>query len=157
MSCNRKEKFSENYQGWKGSKQHGYNRNLFRNKRDGKISGVCAGLADHLCIDHWIVRILFIALFFMVGPVIIWAYVAGIILLAKRPQEFEPSVEYDEDRKRYREKTIFKHSKPAPERLRLAREKMDKTLARIESMERYVTSSRYDLDRQFAEMEKGSH
>ena len=95
-------------------------------------------------------------MFFVVGPVMLWAYIAGIILLSKRPQAFEPNVEYDEDRKRYREKTIFKHSKPAPERLRLAREKMDKTLARIENMERYVTSSRYDLDRQFAEMEKGS-
>lgn len=149
--------YKEEYRGWKGRKKQGYSRNLFRNKQDGKISGVCAGLADHLCIDHWIVRVVFIGAFFVIGPVVFWAYLAGIILLSKRPAEYEPHVEYDEDRKRYRETTIFKHSKPAPERLRLAREKMDKTLARIESMERYVTSSRYDLDRQFAEMEKGNN
>jgi len=152
---NHSEPLKDNYRGWKNKKRHGYNRNLFRNKRDGKIAGVCAGLADHLCMDHWIMRVLFIAAFFVVGPIIFWAYLAGIILLAKRPQGFEPEMEYDEDRKMYREKTIFKHSRPAPERLRLAREKMDAALARIENMERYVTSSRYDLDRQFAEMEKG--
>ncbi|WP_317931397.1 PspC domain-containing protein [Halioxenophilus sp. WMMB6] len=147
--------FKKNMSAMKSKKRRGYGRNLFRNKRDGKIAGVCAGLADHLNMDHWIMRVIFIALFFVVGPLMFWAYLAGIILIAKRPAAWEPEREYDEERQSYREKTVFKHAKPAPERLRLAREKMDATLRRIEEMERYVTSSRYDLDRAFAEMEKG--
>jgi phage shock protein C len=143
------------YRGWKAKRRHGYRRNLFRNKRDGKIAGVCAGLADHLNIDHWIMRIIFIASLFVIGPIAFWAYVAGIILLAKRPASFQPEKEYDEERGGYREKTIFKNPKPAPYRLRLAREKMDAALTRVENMERYVTSSRYNLDRAFSDMEKG--
>ena len=143
------------YRGWKARRRHGYRRNLFRNKRDGKIAGVCAGLADHLNIDHWIMRIIFIASLFVIGPIAFWAYITGIILLAKRPASFQPEKEYDEERGSYREKTIFKNPKPAPHRLRLAREKMDAALARVENMERYVTSSRYNLDRAFSDMEKG--
>lgn len=155
MTDSNHDKFNRKVKGWKANKGQGYGRNLFRNKRDGKISGVCAGLADHLCIDHWIMRVVFIATFFVVGPIVIWAYLAGIVLLSKRPEDWQPAREYDEDRQSYREKTIFKHAKPAPERLRIAREKMDATLRRIENVERYVTSSRYDLDREFADMEKG--
>ena len=155
MSCCDKEGYKKNMSTWKNNKRHGYGRNLFRNKRDGKIAGVCAGLADHLRMDHWIMRVIFIAAFFVIGPVAIWVYIAGIILLSKRPSQWQPEREYDEDRQEFCEKTIFKHSRPAPERLRVAREKMDASLKRIEKMERYVTSSRFDLDRQFADMEKG--
>jgi len=100
-------------------------------------------------------RIIFIAMLFVMGPLVIFAYIAGIVLLAKRPATFQAEKVYDEERGAYREKNIFKHSKPAPYRLRQAREKMDHTLRRIEKMESYVTSSRFDLDRAFEDMEKG--
>lgn len=156
MSYYSKNKNNFSYGRWKHKKHNGYNKNLYRNKRDGKIFGVCAGLADHLNLDHWVIRVIFIGSFFIVGPFTFWAYIAAALLLSKRPKEWKPKYEYDEERGQYREKTIFKHSKPAPQRLRVAREKMDAALNRIEKMERYVTSSRYDLDRQFADMERGN-
>ncbi|GAB2188484.1 PspC domain-containing protein [Sessilibacter sp. MAH2] len=143
------------FQCWKEKKAHGYNRNLYRNKRDGKIFGVCAGIADHLNMDHWVMRVLVLGSFFILGPLTFWAYITGAIVLSKRPEQWTPETEYDEERGHFREKTIFKHSKPAPQRLRVAREKMDMALKRIEKIERYVTSSRYDLDKQFADMERG--
>ncbi|MBX2858257.1 MAG: envelope stress response membrane protein PspC [Cellvibrionaceae bacterium] len=144
----------QSYQSWRSKRRSGYRRNLYRNKREGKIAGVCAGLADHLNIDHWVMRIIFIASVFVLGSAVFFAYLAGVILLAKRPATFQPETEYDEERGAYREKTIFKHRKPAPQRLRQAREKMDQTLKRVEEMEHYVTSSRFNLDRAFSDLEK---
>ena len=31
--------------------------NLYRNTRDSKVAGVCAGLADHWDVAHWVVRL----------------------------------------------------------------------------------------------------
>lgn len=150
----RKRYEKQSYRGWKSNRRAGYKRNLYRNKRDGKIAGVCAGLADHLNIDHWVMRILFIASSFVLGSAVLVVYFAGIILLAKRPASFQPETEYDEERGAYREKNIFKYSRPAPVRLRQAREKMDQTLRRVEEIEKYVTSSRFNLDRAFNDLEK---
>ena len=155
MSCCNKQGFRKNLRTLSERKQLGYGRNLYRNAGSGWIGGVCAGLADHLCIDHWIMRLIFVASLMVLGPLTFWAYIALLLLMAKKPKVGHAERVYDEDRKEFREKNIFKSGRPAPERLRLAREKMDATLKRVESMERYVTSSRFDLDRQFHEMEKG--
>ena len=144
------------WRGWREEQKNGYNKNLYRNAEAGKIAGVCAGLADHLGVDYWLMRVIFIAGLLMLGPLMIWAYVAGWVLLSKRPQDWKPTYEYDEDKRHYRERTVFKHAKPASERLRFAREKMDGTLKRIEQLEKHVTSPRYELNKAFEEMEKGS-
>ncbi|WNO09332.1 envelope stress response membrane protein PspC [Teredinibacter sp. KSP-S5-2] len=144
------------YKSWQERKQCGYKKNLFRNSRDGKIAGVCAGLADHLGVDHWVVRVVFVAFLIMGGPIVFWAYIIAWIAIAKRPLKWQPDFEYDEDRHQYRERSVFRNSKPAAERLRTARSRMDSVSARVETLERYVTSSRYNLDKEFEEMERGS-
>ncbi len=154
-SCCNKKGFKANLITLNRRKKAGYGRNLYRNTRDGWLGGVCAGLADHLCMDHWIMRLIFVASLMVLGPLTFWAYIALLILIGKKPKHSHAEREYDEDRQAFREKNIFKSARPAPERLRLAREKMDATLKRIEKMEHYVTSSRYDLDREFNKMEKG--
>jgi len=47
---------------------------------------------------------------------------------------------------------VFKYSDAPTQRLRKARERLDRALARVESMERYVTSRRYDLNREFSKL-----
>lgn len=146
----------EHYRRWSDNRQSGYRKNLYRNKRDGKIAGVCAGLADHIGVDHWIIRVAFVALLFFSGPLMFWAYLTAWVALAKRPTNWKPEFEYDEERHIYRERSVFRSAKPASERIRSARDKMDSMFRRIESMEAYVTSSRYQLDKEFEKMEKGS-
>ena len=44
----------------------GWGANLYRDTRNGKIAGVCAGLAKHFDLDPWVMRFIFIgALLFL--------------------------------------------------------------------------------------------
>ena len=146
-------------------KRTGWGMNLYRNRREGMIAGVCAGLADHWDVANWVVRLLAIVAFLFTGTLAFWAYVAGWILMAPRRyqspgvrEEMDISdsenveMEYDDRRHRYREKKMFRYSEPSSVRLRRARERLDDALARVENMETYVTSRQYELNREFSKL-----
>lgn len=58
---------------------------LYRIKREGKIAGVCAGLADYFGIEAWLVRILTVTAFLLLaGPFILVAYVALWFILDEK-------------------------------------------------------------------------
>lgn len=54
------------------------------NRRDGKIMGVAAGLADYMAVDPLIVRLGFVAALLVAGPVAILFYVVTGWLAADR-------------------------------------------------------------------------
>jgi phage shock protein C len=55
---------------------------LFRNKRNGKIGGVCAGVADYFGMEAWLVRILTITAFLLLaGPFVLVGYIALWLIL----------------------------------------------------------------------------
>jgi phage shock protein C len=54
------------------------------NRRDAKIMGVAAGLADYLAVDPLIVRLGFVAALLIAGPVAILFYVLTGWLAAER-------------------------------------------------------------------------
>jgi phage shock protein C len=61
---------------------------LYRDPRNGKIAGVCAGIADYFKIETWLVRILTVTAFFlMAGPFIFVTYVAAWFILDKKPMD----------------------------------------------------------------------
>ncbi|MDP5052832.1 MAG: PspC domain-containing protein [Congregibacter sp.] len=68
-------------------KRHGWGMGLYRNRRDGKIFGVAAGIADYWDTADWVVRLIFIGAFIFTGTLAIWAYVAASLLLSPRPEE----------------------------------------------------------------------
>ncbi len=140
-------------------RQAGWGMDLYRNRARGWIAGVCAGLADHWGVPGWMVRLGAVALLIFTGTLAFWAYVAAVILLARRPSRWdapqsrvEVEMEYDEDQHYYRKRTVFKYSDAPTVRLRKARQRLDEALGRVESMERYVTSRRYDLNREFSKL-----
>ena len=50
------------------------------NRRDAKVMGVAAGLADYTGIDPTLIRLGFVALTVMTGPVMIFCYLlAGLL------------------------------------------------------------------------------
>lgn len=133
---------------------NGWGMNLYRNKEDGKIAGVCAGLADHFDFDPWVVRLFFIGGLFFLQSIAVFAYIAGWILMAPRSEESVESMEYDEQRHSYRRKNMFKHSASPTKRLRRAQERLNHVVRRVENMEAYVTSRQYELNKEFARMGK---
>lgn len=92
------------------------------------------------------------------GSLAFWAYVVAWFLLAPRPSQWDESadievtMEYDEDRHTYRKRTVFHYPDAPSDRLRKAQERLNEALGRVESMERYVTSRRYDLNREFSRL-----
>jgi phage shock protein C len=153
---------------FRSRKNAGWGMNLYRNRRQGKIAGVAAGLADHWDIAHWVVRLMWVGAFLFTGSLALWAYVGAWILLAPRPfrregdmgdiQDEDDSVnsdvemEYDEYSHDYRRKSVFRYSDSGTERLSRARERLDAALRRVENMESYVTSRQYNLNKEFSKL-----
>ncbi|KJZ14215.1 phage shock protein [Marinomonas sp. S3726] len=132
------------------NKQKGWNMNLYRNPDKGYVGGVCAGLADHFDIEPWVVRISFFAGFLFLGGFTLFAYIVLWHIL--KPGGGELKYEYDERRHQYGPKKMFKYSDSSSIRLKRARDRMNQASRRIEEMEKYVTSKKYDLDREFSSM-----
>ncbi len=149
------------------NKRGGWGMNLYRNTRKGKVAGVCAGLADHWVIAHWVMRLVWIGAFIFTGTLALWVYLGAWILLAARPtrrsedgsyepdsayQKVEAEMEYDERYHDYRPCKVFRYSDSGSERLARARERLEGALRRVEGMETYVTSRRYNLNKEFSKL-----
>lgn len=158
--------FRRKHRDYRRRRANGWGMGLHRNTRDGKIAGVCAGLADHWEVEHWVVRLLAVVLFLFTGTLALWAYLAGWILLSprRRADDYERwddpieeveevvEMEYDEHVQEYRPRRMFRYSDNPSERLQRARERMDAALRRVEDMESYVTSRQFQLNKKIAEL-----
>jgi len=49
-------------------------RKLYRSMTQRQIGGVCGGLAEYLNVDPTIMRLIFVAGFFLTGSLTFWAY-----------------------------------------------------------------------------------
>jgi phage shock protein C len=145
----------------------GWGMNLYRNTRAGKIAGVCAGLADHWDIAHWVVRLGWVGAFLFTGTLALWVYLAAWVLLSPRPtrrgedghyrdnagyQDVEVEMEYDERHHDYRPRKVFRYSDSSSVRLQRARERLDGALRRVQDMESYVTSRQFELNKEFSRL-----
>lgn len=118
---------------------------FYRNKRDGKVGGVCAGFADYVGVEPWLVRVgALIGLFFF-PPVFFLGYLALWFALKRQPDRLYES----------REEEVFWRSVTT---------KPDQTLAglkakfrdldrQIADLETHVASREFDLRRQFRDLE----
>ena len=52
-----------------------YRKPIYKNERDKRIAGVCAGIADYLEVSHFAVRVVTVLSLFVFGPFTFWAYV----------------------------------------------------------------------------------
>lgn len=58
---------------------------LYRDKKNGRIAGVCAGVADYFGIETWLVRILTVTAFLLAaGPFVLVAYIAAWFILDEK-------------------------------------------------------------------------
>ena len=158
-------RYRRRHREFKLRRKNGWGMGLYRNTKDGKCAGVCAGIADHWEVEHWVVRLLAVVLFLFTGTLACWAYVAGWIMLAPRRRDSdyarwnddpEPEdaveMEYDEGRHDYRPRKMFRYSESAGVRLKRAQERLDTALQRVEDMESYVTSRQYKLNQEFSKL-----
>jgi phage shock protein C len=118
---------------------------FYRDKRRGKIMGICAGIADYTGLDVTLIRLgLVAAVFLSSGSILPVYFIAGWIA-PDRPQEFESS-----DRE---ERDFWRSVRVSPTRtardIRLRLKDIDRRLADIES---YVTTENRTLAREIEQL-----
>ena len=67
-------------------------KKLYRNKKDQKIAGVCAGLAEYLNIDVTVVRLIWALLILFAGSGL-WAYIICALIIPEKPDDDYPIVD----------------------------------------------------------------
>lgn len=119
---------------------------FYRDKEAGKVGGVCAGLAEYFGFDLALTRVLsVVGMFFF--PTLVLVYLALWFLLPEKPQKLYRS---DDDRDFWRGVRVS----PA-ETLSEVRHRFRSADAKLQRMERYVTSKNFSLDREFQDLERG--
>lgn len=151
-----------------------YRKKLYRNTREAKVWGVCAGIADYLEINVFAVRIVALAMVIMAGfPFLL--YIGAALVLDPKPDylyDSEPAKPSPGTRQRgaafaaqeqpgqaasknapkeqYAPQSELKGSKFSKRReFQFCAHKFATLHARLARMEAYVTSSRFKLHREF--------
>lgn len=116
-------------------------RRFRRNRKRALVAGVCAGLADYFGFNLRMTRILAVISLFMAMPVTLVAYFGTVFLVPAAPNgSREPG--YDPEFR----KAVRSAPRQTLSDVKRRFQSLDSRMARLE---RYVTSSRFNLDREF--------
>ena len=118
---------------------------LYRDSDRAVLGGVCAGLARYLGFNLKVTRFLAVIAFLCAMPFAVIGYLAAVFLIPSSSSTIYDESRYEETRKEGLREEI-RRVKPTVGEVRKRYESMDERLARIE---KYVTSSRYELDEKF--------
>ncbi len=116
-------------------------RRFYRSRDRAVVAGVCAGLADYFGFNLKMTRILVVISLFMAMPVTLVAYFGTVFLVPAMPNgSREP--EYDPEFR----KAVRSAPRQTLSEVKRRFQSLDSRMARLE---RYVTSSRFNLDQEF--------
>ena len=118
---------------------------FYRDKRHGKVMGVCAGLADYTGFDVSLVRVCFVAAVFMSGGSILPFYFIAGFVAPTRPYGFEGD---NADEKKFWQGVRASPARAAGD-IRSRFRDIDRRLADIES---FVTSENRTLAREIEQL-----
>ena len=118
---------------------------FYRDKRNGKVMGICAGIADYTGFDVTLVRIAMIAAVFLSSGSIVPVYFIAGWLAVDQPRELE-STDVEE-------REFWRSVRQSPTRtardIRLRLKDIDRRLADVES---YVTTENRSLAREIEQL-----
>ena len=119
---------------------------LYKDPRNGRWLGVCAGIADYFDVRPGVVRLITVIGALMTG---IWAVFCAYLILAfvldRKPEEMYERPEEDE---------FWRRARTKPEYTAVdLRRRFEDVERRTRAMEAYVTSKRFRLDRELRGLE----
>ncbi len=124
------------------------NKRLRRNKIDGVLGGVCAGIGDYFNIDPVMVRIAYVLSIIFLGLPLVIYFVLWI---------FIPSDKRAPYRREYRQAKEARRENPANPRptanFRDVKGKFRSLETRLQDLEKSITSSEWQLRREFRDLE----
>ena len=121
-------------------------RRFYRSADNAVLGGVCGGLSDYFGFNLKVTRVLAVIGFIMNPLIASVAYLAVVFLVPSRSQGGNEA-RVDEDFR----KALRSSPGQTMADVRSRFKSLDRRLARLEG---YVTSSRYQLDREFKELER---
>lgn len=142
---------------------------LYRNPSNGKIAGVCAGIADYFGWETWLVRILVVSGVLFGMPFLILGYVAAWFILDKNPKEQVKQSTYHqsgapkfsqtgnsanrEDDEQINESIkvkarVWQSGEPPKQAFHDIRRKFSSLEKQLQAIEQYVTSSEFTVARE---------
>ena len=126
-------------------------KELYRDTINGKLSGVCAGLANYFGLEVWLVRILVISAALLGGSfLVLLAYLALTFMLEKQ------SSQYVDEMKAKQEHTLkqkpWEKGQTAESLLGTLEGDFQKLETSVRNIEAYVTSDTFKVDRAFKKM-----
>lgn len=120
---------------------------LYRYPQEGKIAGVCAGVAHYIGMEVWLVRILVLTLFLLGGTgIVLLGYVAAWLFMDKAPLLAEQV-----DEPQLKEKSWQAGEAPR-KRVNTLTGEFDEMEARIRRLESYVTSETFKVRNKFRQL-----
>jgi phage shock protein C len=140
---------------------------LYRNASNGKIAGVCAGIADYFGWETWLVRILVVSGVLFGMPFLILGYVAAWFILDKNPKGQVKHSKYhrsgtsnystDESASKNDEQAnesikvkarVWQSGEPPKQAFHDIRRKFSSLEKQLQAIEYYVTSSEFTVARE---------
>ena len=121
-------------------------RTLYRIPQTGKIAGVCAGIAEYLNSEVWLVRVVAASIFLLGGSgVILVIYIAMWMILDVKPRAQQHQ---DNHKDIELKKKVWQAGEPAKQALFDVNRQFSTLEARLQKLEQHVTSDTFDLKRQ---------
>jgi phage shock protein C len=136
---------------------------LYRNSSQGKIAGVCAGLADYFGWETWLVRILVVSGVLLGMGWFIVIYIAAWFILDKKPgainkknqqtkSQYSAEVKQSEDNLSSEsikvKSRIWQAGEPPKQAFHDIRRKFKSLEKELRQMEHYVTSPEFTVSRE---------
>lgn len=120
-------------------------KQLYRIPAQGKIAGVCAGLAERFDVETWLVRVAVASAFFLGGSGFIFLmYIAAWFMLDKKPPQ-APETHGGLDHKISIKSKVWQPGQPPQEAFREVKKQFRQIELRLRGVETYVTSNEYHL------------
>jgi phage shock protein C len=131
---------------WASAQGNADRNRLYRDRERGMLAGVCAGIADYFGFSLAGTRIATVMLALVLLP---WVFIGYIALAMMLPVKTRPLYRDEE------EEQFWRSVRRSPiSTLSQVRHQFREMEVRMQRMERYVTSSRFKLDRDFRELER---
>jgi len=126
-------------------KRNGYEINLYRSADRNWIAGVCGGISENTGWPVWLVRLGALMLFSITGMLAVFAYVVAVFMLDKRDSGLASA---SGSRGHTLKDTVFRYERAPGQQAKDLHQRMRTLDQRLQNMEAYVTSRRYQFDQE---------
>ena len=124
------------------------NKKLYRDPKNAKLGGICAGIAEYFGTEIWVIRLLVISAFlFSAGFFVVLAYVIAYFMLDEIPEQRKWQQGFYQ--KHNVKQKSWQAGQSAEQILENVSTELDKMEKDIEHLEAYVTSFSYKMNREF--------